>query len=98
MRPDLELALRESVDGLVDLRYGQSVLRFVNRAAGVDVTLTDVRQVTVDLLVGADGIHSAVSGHMFGSDQCRWRPPGSHTAAYTFSSGPVHRAIGNRSA
>ena len=96
MRPDLELALRESVDGLVDLRYGQSVLRFVNRAAGVDVTLTDGRQVTVDLLVGADGIHSAVRGLMFGSDQCGWRSLGMHTAAYTFSSGPVHRAIGNR--
>ena len=95
MRPDLELALRESVEGLVDVRYGRSVLRFENRAAGVDVTLTDGRELTADLLVGADGIHSEMRGLLFGPDD-GLRPLGMHTAAYTFTSEPVHRAIGNR--
>jgi 2-polyprenyl-6-methoxyphenol hydroxylase-like FAD-dependent oxidoreductase len=96
MRPDLELALRERVAGHVDLRYGRSVLRFENRAAGVEVTLTDGAELTADLLVGADGIHSVVRGLMFGPAERGWRSLGMHTAAYTFTSGPVHRAIGNR--
>jgi 2-polyprenyl-6-methoxyphenol hydroxylase-like FAD-dependent oxidoreductase len=96
MRPDLELALRESADGLVDLRYGLSVVGFENQSSEVAVTLTDGRELTADLLVGADGIHSEVRGLLFGPDDRYLRPLGMHTAAYTFSSEPAHRAIGNR--
>ncbi|MEU4967317.1 FAD-dependent oxidoreductase [Streptomyces smyrnaeus] len=81
MRPDLELALRESLPAEVRVRYGMTVTDVTegaegagaargaggaSRDAGVRVTLSDGSVREADLLVGADGIHSTVRSLVFG--------------------------------
>ena len=94
MRPDIELALRESVEGRVDLRYATSLTHVENGRDGVAVTLTDGQVLRADLLVGADGIHSAVRRLAFG-DGDGTRYLGFHTAAYTFRDPGVHARVGD---
>jgi 2-polyprenyl-6-methoxyphenol hydroxylase-like FAD-dependent oxidoreductase len=96
MRPDLELALREAVDGQVDLRFGTSVVRIVNRAERVSVTLSDGQVVDADLLVGADGIHSTVREQVFGHEERFLRYLGFHTAAYVFDDPEISRLVAKR--
>lgn len=60
IRPDLERALREAVPGDVHLRFSCGIAHIGNSTDGVFVTLTDGTVLVADLLVGADGIHSAV--------------------------------------
>jgi 2-polyprenyl-6-methoxyphenol hydroxylase-like FAD-dependent oxidoreductase len=50
--------------------------------AAADVALTDGTQLTADLLVGADGIHSHVRGLVFGPEARFLRYLGYQTAAY----------------
>jgi deazaflavin-dependent oxidoreductase (nitroreductase family) len=93
MRPDLELALRESLSESVELRYGTSLTGVDNSAEGVRVTLDDGEVVTADLLVGADGIHSAVRELVFGEERDYVRYLGFHTAAFTFRDPAVHAQV-----
>lgn len=96
MRPDLELALREAVEGQVDLRFGTSVGSIVNRADGVTVALSDGQVVEADLLVGADGIHSTVRTQVFGPEERFLRYLGFHTAAFVFDDPAINRLVANR--
>jgi 2-polyprenyl-6-methoxyphenol hydroxylase-like FAD-dependent oxidoreductase len=96
MRPDLETALRESLPAEVDLRFATSLTHLDNRADGVRVTLTDGEVLTADLLVGADGIHSAVRAMVFGEEREFLRHLGFHTAAWTFDDPAVRARVGDR--
>ncbi|UNS97514.1 FAD-dependent monooxygenase [Streptomyces tubbatahanensis] len=99
MRPDLELALRESLPGEVTLRYGTSVTGLDERPDGVRVTLDDGTTREADLLVGADGIHSAVRSLAFGregSDEQSLRHLGFHTAAFVFDDPQVREQVAGR--
>jgi 2-polyprenyl-6-methoxyphenol hydroxylase-like FAD-dependent oxidoreductase len=96
MRPDLELALREAVEGQVDLRFDTSVLSIVNRTEKVSVTLSDGQVVEADLLVGADGIHSTVREQVFGREERFLRYLGFHTAAYVFDDPTINRLVAKR--
>ncbi|MQA98401.1 MAG: FAD-dependent oxidoreductase [Streptosporangiales bacterium] len=96
MRPDLELALRESLPGAVDLRYSTSLTHIENRPEEVRVTLTDGEVVRADLLVGADGIHSRVRELVFGEERNYLRHLGFHTAAFTFTHPAIHAEVGDR--
>ncbi len=93
MRPDLERALREQVPDGVELCYSTSLTHVDNHSDGVAVTLTDGRQLDADLLVGADGIHSAVRGEVFGPERRFLRYLGFHTAAYTFPDPDIHAQV-----
>ncbi len=96
MRPDLETALRESLPDRVDLRYSTSPVHVENCADGVRVTLADGGVLDADLLVGADGIHSAVRGMVFGDEERFLRHLGFHTAAWTFTDPAIRARVGDR--
>lgn len=95
MRPDIELALRERLPDTVDMRYGTTVSAIDERDDAVRVGLSDGSEIEADLLVGADGIHSAVRGMMIGDEQRFFRYLGMQTAAYTFDAPDVHAQLGD---
>jgi 2-polyprenyl-6-methoxyphenol hydroxylase-like FAD-dependent oxidoreductase len=70
-RADLHLTLYESVRDGLDLRFGLSVQALAQDADGVTVTLSDGRVERYDLLIGADGMHSAVRQLLCGTDGVR---------------------------
>jgi 2-polyprenyl-6-methoxyphenol hydroxylase-like FAD-dependent oxidoreductase len=96
MRPDVEEALRESVDGRVEFRWGAAVTEVQNAADGVRVVLSDGSRVDGDLLIGADGIHSTVRRLTFGPEERFLRPLGFHTAAWMFDDPAVRDLVGDR--
>ncbi|GII77971.1 FAD-dependent oxidoreductase [Sphaerisporangium rufum] len=93
MRPDLELALRERLPDTVELRFGAAVTALEQHAGGVRATLKGGEQVEADLLVGADGIHSAVRALVFGDERRHLRYLGFHTAAFVFDDAAVHAEV-----
>ncbi|MDN5919427.1 MAG: FAD-dependent monooxygenase, partial [Pseudonocardia sp.] len=97
MRPDLELALRESLPAGVRIRYGSRPVRVDDTSSdGVRVTLADGETLTADLLVGADGIHSAVRAMVFGPETDYLRHLGFHTAAFSFVDPVLHARVRDR--
>ncbi|HLS45628.1 MAG TPA: FAD-dependent monooxygenase [Ornithinicoccus sp.] len=63
-RAALRTVMLESVDG-VTIRWGTSPEAMVQDGAGVDVTFSDGTTGRYDLVVGADGVHSAVRRLVF---------------------------------
>ncbi|GAB3851752.1 Rossmann-fold NAD(P)-binding domain-containing protein [Dactylosporangium cerinum] len=63
-RGDLESALYEAVH--TDIRFGTTVAAVSEGPDAVEVVLSDGTTVTADLLVGADGVHSATRSAVFG--------------------------------
>ncbi|MCE0488385.1 FAD-dependent monooxygenase [Ornithinimicrobium sediminis] len=96
MRPDLERALREQVEGEVVLHYGRTLASVATVPDGVRAVLSDGTVLEADLLVGADGIHSQVRAMVFGEESRFIRYLGLHTAAYIFDDPHVRRQLGNR--
>ena len=56
----LASALYEAVKDRVDVRFGNSVTSLEDSPRGVEVTLREGAAQTFDLVIGADGLHSAV--------------------------------------
>lgn len=96
MRPDLEMALRESLPGDVDLRFGAEVTAVSDEAHGVRVGTADGSCYSADLLVAADGVHSTVRGLVFGAESRYFRYLGFHTAAFTFDDPEVQALVRDR--
>lgn len=97
MRPDLELALRESLPAGVDVRYGTRPVEVDDtHADAVRITLAGGEVLTADLLVGADGIHSAVRAMVFGPERDHLRHLGFHTAAFSFADPALHDRVQGR--
>ncbi|MGD8202291.1 FAD-dependent monooxygenase [Ornithinimicrobium sp. W1679] len=96
MRPDLERALREQVEGKVELHYGRTLASVAALSDGVRAVLSDGTVLEADLLVGADGIHSQVRAMVFGEESRFIRHLGLHTAAYIFDDPHVRQQLGNR--
>ena len=107
LRGDLEAVLFNALDDQVDVRFGTSVTHIVDDGEVVTARLTDQTELTVDLLVGADGLHSAVRELVFGPEQLHRRDLGYMVATFlldhagagldldsTVSMGLVGRALG----
>lgn len=94
LRPDIELALRESLPEEVDLRFATHLTHIDEDTERVRVTLAGGEVLDADLLVGADGIHSTVRDMVFGPERDFLRHLGFHTAAYTFHDPAIHAEVG----
>jgi salicylate hydroxylase len=71
-RADLLAALAEAFP-VAQVRFGKRVQAIEARAEGVQVQFSDGSSATeFDVLIGADGIHSAVRNAMFGAEQPRF--------------------------
>ncbi|TDL46822.1 FAD-dependent monooxygenase [Kocuria rosea] len=96
MRPDLERVLREHARGVAELRYGRRVVGVRQRPGGAGAVLDDGTVLDADLVVGADGVHSAVRRSVFGPEERFRRWLGLHTAAFVVDDPEVHRQVGDR--
>jgi 2-polyprenyl-6-methoxyphenol hydroxylase-like FAD-dependent oxidoreductase len=103
LRGDLETtlfqALQECGDGGsgngVDIRFGTTVADIDQDADGVTATLSDGREERVDLLVGADGLHSAVRDLVFGPEEAYRVDFGHAVATYLLDKTPEGLAPGS---
>jgi 2-polyprenyl-6-methoxyphenol hydroxylase-like FAD-dependent oxidoreductase len=95
MRPDLERALREQLPTTVDLRFGAGVTGVDDLGDRVRVTAGE-HVVDADVVVGADGIHSAVRRVVFGDEDRFLRYLGFHTAAFVLADSEIAAAVGDR--
>lgn len=82
MRQDLELALHEALGARTTGRFGTTVDSVEERLQGVRVALSDGTTETVDLLIGADGLHSRIRRLCFGPEEDFVRDLGYQTAAH----------------
>ncbi|MFF0943727.1 FAD-dependent monooxygenase [Kocuria sp. CPCC 205300] len=96
MRPDLERVLREHAEGVAELRFGVRVTGVRTRPGGAAAVLDDGTELDADLLVGADGIHSAVRRGALGPEERFRRGLGLHTAAFVFEDPEAYRQVGPR--
>jgi 2-polyprenyl-6-methoxyphenol hydroxylase-like FAD-dependent oxidoreductase len=96
MRPDLERVLRENLPQTIGLRFNARPVAITDQGDAVRVTVDDGTDLDADLVVGADGLHSAVRRMIFGEESNFLRYLGFHTAAFTFSDPAIHAAITGR--
>jgi 2-polyprenyl-6-methoxyphenol hydroxylase-like FAD-dependent oxidoreductase len=96
MRSDIEQVLYEALPDTVGCRFDTSIDAVHSTSPVVHVTLSDGSQVTSDLLVGADGIHSQVRRLVFGPEEHFLRYLGYHTASFMFEDAQLAARIGNQ--
>ncbi|WP_150308384.1 FAD-dependent oxidoreductase [Planctomonas psychrotolerans] len=94
MRPDLEKALVASLPPSVRLLYGRTFTGVEQGRGEVSVTLDDGDTLRAAVLIGADGIHSAVRRAVFGPESQFVRFLGFHTFAYLTESASLRRRLG----
>jgi 2-polyprenyl-6-methoxyphenol hydroxylase-like FAD-dependent oxidoreductase len=93
LRGDLERALLQNLPPSVDLRFGFDVAEVRTPRGQVDVKLRPGGQLTADLLIGADGIHSHIRDLVFGDGGVWTRPLGYDTAAFVFDDPNLRRRL-----
>lgn len=83
LRGDLVDVLYQATKGTVEYRFNTRISALDQSDDGVDVTLTDGSTVRADLVVGADGPHSAVRGLVFGPEDQFVSPLGGYNAWFS---------------
>lgn len=84
LRGDLaRLLVDASVEAGVSFRFGTGIRSLVDGPEGVDVTLSDGTERTVDVVIGADGPHSTTRRLAFGPEETFVRPLGGYMAWFT---------------
>ncbi len=96
MRPDLERVLRDSLPADVDLRFGAALAGIEDHGDGVVAKLAGGAEISADLLVGADGIHSEVRQLTMGDESQYLRYLGFHTAAFVVDAPEIRAATAGR--
>lgn len=86
-RSALAAVIYAACDG-IETRFGTSVTGLQEDAGGVDVTLNTGSTERFDLLIGADGLHSAVRALAFGPEAEFMRPTGLNVAAFVLDGYP----------
>ncbi|GAA3437508.1 FAD-dependent oxidoreductase [Kutzneria kofuensis] len=94
MRGDLEAALTAVLPPRVQLRRGVEITAVEDGDGPVRVTLSDGSVQEVDLLIGADGLHSTVRRLVFGPDRLYMRPLGQHCATFLFHDDELAACLG----
>lgn len=79
-REDLMLILRQALPEQVDLRFEESVAALADEGERVAVTFASGREAAYDIVVGADGVHSAVRRLVFGPEKEFTEPLGVYVA------------------
>jgi len=74
LRDDLSRILVGGLPGDVEIIYGDSIAEYQETATGIDVTFASGKVRGFDLIVGADGLPSALRKLIFGSDEAWLRP------------------------
>jgi 2-polyprenyl-6-methoxyphenol hydroxylase-like FAD-dependent oxidoreductase len=83
LRGDLvDVLYRETLER-TEYRFDTRIESLDNRADGVTATLSDGTRIAADLVVGADGPHSAVRRLVFGPEEQFVRPLGGYNAWFT---------------
>jgi 2-polyprenyl-6-methoxyphenol hydroxylase-like FAD-dependent oxidoreductase len=67
-REDLAHVLRTALDPATSLRFGESIAELHDEGDGVDVRFASGERQHYDIVVGADGMHSATRGLIFGPE------------------------------
>src|SRR5215467_6077279 len=82
MHATLEEVLYEALEGTVEVRFGRSLTHIVPGPDAVAVTFNDGTSESFDLLIGADGVHSATRALVFGPEDQFSRYLGYSIACY----------------
>jgi 2-polyprenyl-6-methoxyphenol hydroxylase-like FAD-dependent oxidoreductase len=83
LRGDLVDVLYQATKDTAEYRFNTRIEGLVQDDAGVDVTLTDGSRMRADLVVGADGPHSAVRRLVFGPEEQFVKPLGGYNAWFS---------------
>jgi 2-polyprenyl-6-methoxyphenol hydroxylase-like FAD-dependent oxidoreductase len=94
LRADLEGVLFEALPSRRVVQFGLTVVAVGQDCQGVRATLSDGRVVEMDLLVGADGVHSWIRGLAFGEESRFVRNLGYVAAAFVINEPPDAFGIG----
>lgn len=81
-RSDLAATLYRALDGKVETIFGDSVARIAQEGDDVRVSFDHAHPREVDMVIGADGLHSRVRELAFGPVAAFERPLGYHVAAF----------------
>jgi 2-polyprenyl-6-methoxyphenol hydroxylase-like FAD-dependent oxidoreductase len=82
MHSTLEEALYEALEGAIEVRFGCWFTKIVQGSDAVEVTFNDGTSESFDLLIGADGVHSATRTLLFGPEEQFSRYLGCSIACY----------------
>jgi 2-polyprenyl-6-methoxyphenol hydroxylase-like FAD-dependent oxidoreductase len=69
LRGDISRILHERTADQCEYVFGDHITGMTESAAGVDVTFAHREPARFDLVIGADGVHSAVRAHAFGDEE-----------------------------
>jgi 2-polyprenyl-6-methoxyphenol hydroxylase-like FAD-dependent oxidoreductase len=83
LRGDLVDVLHQATKDTVEYRFDTRIEELAQRDDGVEATLSDGTTVQADLVVGADGPHSAVRRLVFGAEEQFIKPLGGYNAWFT---------------
>ena len=83
LRGDLVDVLYQATKDTADYRFNTRIDSLAQDGAGVDVTLSDGSRMRADLVVGADGPHSAVRRLVFGPEEQFVKPLGGYNAWFS---------------
>ena len=92
-RSDLSAAMYRAIEGRVETIFGDSVARIEDDGRRVRVGFDHAAERDVDLVIGADGLHSRVRRLAFGPDTEFAIPLGYHVAAFEADGYPTREEL-----